>query len=305
MRLLETNGLRKRFGKREVVKGIALAVDAGETVGLLGKNGAGKTTTFRMIVGMLRAEAGKVFFKGEDVTRLPMYLRARRGMGYLAQEPSVFRGMTAEENVLAVLEVRELARDERKKRASELLGEMGLSRLSASLASTLSGGERRRLEIARALASSPSLILFDEPFTGIDPIAIAEIQEEIRSLAERGIGVLLTDHSVRETLSITDRAYIIEEGEIWLSGTPEELASSEEARTLYLGKDFRLERPSPEASLDPPSDPDVPSGRAPSGRDLGTRGEVFPRTSMSPRAEPHRGETSGREAGSEGRPEGK
>jgi len=239
--LLEVEGLRKSFSKREVVKGVDLSVDAGEIVGLLGKNGAGKTTTFRMIMGMLRPNAGKVLFSGKDLGRTPMYLRARAGVGYLSQEPSVFTGLSVEKNLLAVMETVDVTTKERASWLDEILAGFGLGEVRKSRASTLSGGERRRLEIARVMLTSPRLVLFDEPFSGIDPIAVFEIQEVVYGLKKQGIGVLLTDHNVRETLAITDRTYIMDEGKIWLEGTPEELAASREARKRYLGERFRLD----------------------------------------------------------------
>jgi lipopolysaccharide export system ATP-binding protein len=238
--LLDAQGLRRRFGSRDVVRGVDLAVRPGEVVGLLGKNGAGKTTTFRMIMGILKPHSGQVRFAGEDVSRLPMYRRARLGMGYLAQEPSVFGRMTSADNILAALELLDIPAEERARRLDGLIEDLGLAKVRDSLASSLSGGERRRLEIARALATRPSLLLFDEPFSGIDPIAVFEIQEIIYDLKAKGLGVLLTDHNVRETLAITDRAYIMEEGEIWLEGSPEELVNHPDARRLYLGERFEM-----------------------------------------------------------------
>lgn len=240
--LFELRGLRKRLGGREVVCGVDLVVREGEIVGLLGKNGAGKTTTFKMSVGLLRPDGGGVFFRGEEVTDLPMYLRCRLGMGYLPQEASVFAGMTVAENVTAVLEARGFAPPERRERLGRLLEDMGLVEKRSARANILSGGQRRRLEIARALAADPAMLLFDEPFTGVDPIAVFEIQEIVYDLRGRGIGILLTDHNVRETLSITSRAYIMEAGEIWLQGTPEELVNHPAARRLYLGERFEMQR---------------------------------------------------------------
>jgi len=239
--LLEARGLRKRFGAREVVRGVDLRVGPGEIVGLLGKNGAGKTTTFRMVMGLVRPNAGTVSFRGNDVSALPMYRRARLGMGYLAQEPSIFSRMTAADNVRAVLELIDVPESERASRLDALMSEFGLDKIRDSRAGTLSGGERRRLEIARALATGPDLLLFDEPFTGVDPIAVFEIQEIVHDLRSRGLGILLTDHNVRETLAITDRAYIMEEGSIWLEGRPEELVNHPDARRLYLGERFRMD----------------------------------------------------------------
>jgi len=239
--LLRATGLRKRFGAREVVRGIDLEVRAGEIVGLLGKNGAGKTTSFRMVIGLLKPSAGTVSFRGRDVSSLPMYERARLGMGYLAQEPSVFSRMTVTDNIAAILELIDIPATERAERLERLVGEFGLGKVRDSKAATLSGGERRRLEIARALATEPELLLFDEPFSGIDPIAVFEIQEVIYDLRARGPGILLTDHNVRETLAITVRAYIMEEGSIWLEGEPSELVNHPDARRLYLGERFQLD----------------------------------------------------------------
>jgi lipopolysaccharide export system ATP-binding protein len=238
--LLDASGLRKRFGAREVVRGVDVRCERGEIVGLLGKNGAGKTTTFRMIMGVLRPEAGSVAFRGREVSALPMYARARLGMGYLAQDPSVFARMTVADNIRAVLELVDIDEAERQIRLDRLISELGLEKVRDSRASSLSGGERRRVEIARALATAPDLLLFDEPFSGIDPIAVFEIQEIIYGLRAKGLGILLTDHNVRETLSITDRAYIMEEGAIWLEGRPEELVNHPDARRLYLGERFEM-----------------------------------------------------------------
>lgn len=224
-----------------VVKKVSLDVKSGEVVGLLGPNGAGKTTTFYMTTGLIPADSGNVILDGQDVTTDPMYIRARKGIGYLPQEPSVFRGLTVEQNILAILETIDLKNSERKERLRTLLSELGLESLAQSPAHTLSGGERRRVEITRALVVSPRFILLDEPFSGIDPIAVSDIQNIIFHLKERGIGVLVTDHNVRETLRITDRAYIVHDGEIFRSGTPENLASDEEVRRIYLGTDFRLD----------------------------------------------------------------
>jgi lipopolysaccharide export system ATP-binding protein len=239
--LLQAKGLRKRFGAREVVRGIDLEVRAGEIVGLLGKNGAGKTTSFRMVIGLLKFAAGTVSFRGKDVSQLPMYERARLGMGYLAQEPSIFSRMTVTDNIAAILELIDIPDAERAARLERLVAEFGLGKVRDSKAATLSGGERRRLEIARALATEPELLLFDEPFSGIDPIAVFEIQEVIYDLRAKGLGILLTDHNVRETLAITDRAYIMEEGAIWLEGAPAELVNHPDARRLYLGERFQLD----------------------------------------------------------------
>ena len=237
---LIAQGLRKRFRSRVVVNRVSLDIHPGEVVGLLGPNGAGKTTSFYMIVGLLRPDGGHIFLEGQDVTELPMYKRCRLGMGYLPQESSVFRKLTVEENLLAILETLELSHQERTTRLGELLAELDLTRLAQHKAYTLSGGERRRLEITRALVTSPRYLLLDEPFTGIDPIAIGDIQEIVARLKERGIGVLITDHNVRETLAITDRAYILYDGRILASGTATELANNSKAREIYLGEKFSL-----------------------------------------------------------------
>jgi len=233
--LLEVRGLVKLYGRRKVVDGVSFEVDAAEIVGLLGPNGAGKTTSFRSTIGMITPDEGEVWFDGRDVTRMPMYQRARLGMGYLSQEPSIFRQMTVEENVLAVLEMRSLPRSERLRRAAELLEELGLSHLAGQRADTLSGGERRRLEISRTLAIEPTLILLDEPFSGIDPKVVGELQRLLEGLRERGIGILITDHAWRETLQSTDRAYVIFEGRVLRHGPPEELRADPEVRKRYLG----------------------------------------------------------------------
>lgn len=235
MSLLKVKNLRKSYNRREVVCGVNFEVNPGEIVGLLGQNGAGKTTTFRMTIGMISRDAGQVLFKGEDVGGLPMYQRARRGMGYLSQEPSVFQRLTVKQNVLAILETLHLNRPERMKRLGELLDRLDLTPLANSLAFTLSGGERRRLEITRALVTAPKLILLDEPFSGVDPIAVNEIQEIILQLRDAGIGILLTDHNVHDTLSVTDRSFIIAAGKIEASGTAKELLNNPRARELYLG----------------------------------------------------------------------
>ncbi|MBW7995254.1 MAG: LPS export ABC transporter ATP-binding protein [Candidatus Glassbacteria bacterium] len=237
---LYTKGLVKVYKKRRVVDQVDLEVGRGEVVGLLGPNGAGKTTTFYMIVGLIRPEAGEIFFGDRKLTGLPMYRRAEMGIGYLPQEPSVFRKLTVEENLLAILETRKLRRAERLERLEELLDELGLQTVRKSRAYSLSGGERRRLEITRALITQPRFILLDEPFAGVDPIAVDDIQEIISRLKQRGIGILITDHNVRETLKITDRAYIMFEGRIHLSGDADTLINDETARRLYLGQDFRM-----------------------------------------------------------------
>ena len=237
---LRTINLVKSYRKRQVVKKVTINVERGETVGLLGPNGAGKTTTFYMVVGLTRPENGQVLLNDEDVTHFPMHLRATKGMSYLPQEPSVFRKLTVEENIIAVLETQKLSSFDRKKRARSLLRELNILHIKDAKAYTLSGGERRRVEISRALATSPIFILLDEPFAGIDPIAVADIQSIISHLKDRGIGVLITDHNVRETLSITDRAYIINEGEIIASGLPSEVAQDEKVKQIYLGNQFSL-----------------------------------------------------------------
>ncbi len=241
MKTLKAQGLVKSYKRRRVVNDVNLEVGQGEIVGLLGPNGAGKTTTFYMVVGLVKPDRGRILIDDFDLSRLPMYKRARKGIGYLAQEPSIFRKLTIEENILAILETLNLAEEEKANRLKKLLAELKISHLAKSRAYTLSGGERRRVEITRALVTTPSFILLDEPFTGIDPIAIADIQEIIFQLKKKGIGVLITDHSVRETLAITDRAYIMYEGEILISGTAQELADSKEAREIYLGEKFTLE----------------------------------------------------------------
>ena len=240
MALLEVEGIIKSFRGRTVVNSVSFSVEEGEIVGLLGPNGAGKTTSFKMIVGMLTPESGTVHFKDEDITNLSMYKRARRGMGYLSQEPSVFQRMTAKQNILAVLEARGMHREEREEKANNVLDEFGLSHVANNKAYSLSGGERRKLEIARALAMSPSLLLLDEPFSGVDPIAVSSLQELIRGLSGRGIGILLTDHSVRETLKVTDSAYIMREGTILAHGTSDYLINDPKAREHYLGHDFEM-----------------------------------------------------------------
>ena len=238
--LLETQGLRKSYGGRRVVDGVALKVRRGEIVGLLGPNGAGKTTTFYMVVGLIPPEEGQIRFRDGEITRLPMHRRARTGIGYLAQEPSIFRRLTVAENILAILETLPLSRPERMGRLSELLKELGLTHLAGSRADTLSGGERRRLEITRALVTQPTMLLLDEPFSGIDPIAVAECQQIIRSLRDRGLGILLTDHNVRETLAVTDRAYLMAEGRVLITGGASDLINDPKAREIYLGPQFRM-----------------------------------------------------------------
>jgi lipopolysaccharide export system ATP-binding protein len=239
--VLRAQALTKSYGRRVVVNAVDLSISQGEVVGLLGPNGAGKTTTFYMVVGLSRPDSGEVFLGDEDITGLPMYQRARAGIGYLPQEASIFRKLTAEENVLAVLETRGLPAGDQHALARQLLEELGIQEMARQPAYTLSGGERRRLEICRALAASPSFILLDEPFAGIDPLAVIDIQKIIAHLRQRGLGILITDHNVRETLKITDRAYILRDGNVFRSGTPLELASDPEVRRVYLGEGFRLD----------------------------------------------------------------
>jgi lipopolysaccharide export system ATP-binding protein len=241
MATLRTFDLTKSYSGRTVVRGVNIEVASGEIVGLLGPNGAGKTTTFYMTVGLVPPDSGRVELNGVDVTDDPMYVRARKGIGYLPQEASIFRGLTVEQNIQAILETTALSRAERRTRTRELLAELNLTRLANSPAFTLSGGERRRAEITRALVMQPKFILLDEPFAGIDPIAVTDIQKIIFHLKERGIGVLITDHNVRETLRITDRAYIVHGGVIFKAGTPDSLAADEEVRRIYLGTEFRLD----------------------------------------------------------------
>ena len=241
MSTLRTFNLTKSYGGRTVVRGVNLDVSSGEIVGLLGPNGAGKTTTFYMTVGLTPPDSGRVELDGLDVTGDPMYVRARKGIGYLPQEPSIFRGLSVEQNILAILETMELDPSERRNRLRALLAELNLTPLAHAPAYTLSGGERRRAEITRALCVSPKFMLLDEPFAGIDPIAVTDIQKIIFHLRDRGIGVLITDHNVRETLRITDRAYIVHGGVIFKSGTPAGLAADEEVRRIYLGAEFRLD----------------------------------------------------------------
>jgi lipopolysaccharide export system ATP-binding protein len=240
MHLLEIKGLCKSYDGREVVKGVDLSVKRGEIVGLLGPNGAGKTTTFYMVVGVIAPKSGSIIFDNYDITSLPIHARARFGIGYLSQEPSIFRKLTVEENIMAILETLPINRTERKHRLESLLEELNIARLAKSRAYTLSGGERRRLEITRALVTNPSFILLDEPFSGIDPIVVNEAQEIIKELRDRGLGILLTDHNVRETLSITDRAYLIADGRILISGSAEDLINNPQAREIYLGEKFRM-----------------------------------------------------------------
>ena len=235
---LEAKGLIKIYGKRRVVNEIDIDVSPGEVVGLLGPNGAGKTTTFYMIVGLIRPDGGTIYLNDEDIGNVPMYKRARHGINYLPQEPSVFRKLSVEDNIMAILEVLDLSKREREVRLRELLGELDLSALAKNMAYSLSGGERRRVEITRALVTSPQYILLDEPFAGIDPLAVADIQKIIYKLKQKGIGIVISDHNVRETLSVCDRAYIVNEGTILVQGTPDFIAASETARKIYLGEDF-------------------------------------------------------------------
>jgi lipopolysaccharide export system ATP-binding protein len=241
MATLRTRDLTKSYSGRTVVKGVNVEIASGEVIGLLGANGAGKTTTFSMVVGLTAPDSGRVMLDGVDVTDDPMYVRARKGIGYLPQEASIFRGLSVEQNIMAILETLDLDGPARRSRLRELLAELGLTPLAKSPAYTLSGGERRRVEITRALVISPKFMLLDEPFAGIDPIAITDIQKIIFHLKSQGIGVLITDHNVRETLRITDRAYIVHDGVIFKSGTPQSLADDEEVKRIYLGADFRLD----------------------------------------------------------------
>ncbi|MCX8050609.1 MAG: LPS export ABC transporter ATP-binding protein [Chlorobi bacterium] len=240
--ILEAHELVKVYKKRAVVQGASYAVRQGECVGLLGPNGAGKTTSFYMIVGMIRPDGGRVLLDGRDITYFPMYKRARMGIAYLPQEPSIFRRLTVEQNILAVLQLQPIPRQQRRQRLEQLLEEFGIAHIRKSKGYMLSGGERRRTEIARALAANPRFVLLDEPFAGIDPIAVEDIMTMVRRLKERNIGVLITDHNVHETLSITDRAYILIEGRVFCAGTPEEIADNPDVRRLYLGQHFTLER---------------------------------------------------------------
>ena len=240
MQLLEAKNLCKSYNNRMVVNGVNIEVKRGEIVGLLGPNGAGKTTTFYMIVGIIHSEKGEITFDNQDITRLPIHQRARFGIGYLAQESSVFKKLTVEENITAILETLPLSKKERKRRLINLLEELNIAHIAKSKAYTLSGGERRRLEITRALVTNPSFILLDEPFSGIDPIVVADAQEIIKGLKNKGLGVLLTDHNVRETLSITDRAYLIADGRILISGSAQDLVNNPKAREIYLGEKFRM-----------------------------------------------------------------
>jgi lipopolysaccharide export system ATP-binding protein len=240
MTVIESKGLYKYYRKRAVVNDVSIRVEPGEVVGLLGPNGAGKTTTFYMIIGFIRPDKGRVYFGEENISSWPMYRRAKKGIGYLAQEASVFRKLSVEDNIMAILQFRKMSRKERKERLEELLSELDIDHLRKNKAYTLSGGERRRVEITRALVNEPQFILLDEPFAGIDPIAVEDIQKIIARLVDRGLGVLITDHNVRETLSICNRAYIMCDGKILKSGTSDFLANDPEARKIYLGEKFRL-----------------------------------------------------------------
>ena len=237
---IQADSLVKQYGARTVVNGVSLHASCGEIVGLLGPNGAGKTTTFYMVVGLVRPNDGTVTFRGQDITRMPVYRRARLGLGYLAQEPSTFRKLTVEENVLAILETMNLTRAERRARAEELLSSLNLTTVARQRAYTLSGGERRKLEIARALVRSPAILMLDEPFSGVDPLAVHDIQEIVKGLRDSGLGIIVTDHNVRETLSIVDRAYLVYDGQILREGSSEFLVQDETARRLYLGQNFRM-----------------------------------------------------------------
>jgi lipopolysaccharide export system ATP-binding protein len=266
MPLLEAAHLRKSYAGRTVVDGVSFRVEESEIVGLLGRNGAGKTTSFRMTIGMIEADDGDVTFNKEDVSELPMYQRAQLGMGYLSQEPSVFQRLTCEQNLLAILETQPLGRRERKSKARELLDRFGLSHKARHAARTCSGGERRKLEIARALVTQPRLILMDEPFSGVDPIAVEDLQKQIRELADQRIAFLITDHNVQQTLRVCDRAYIIDSGKVFAEGTPRHLINDEMVRRVYLGSLFRGDEfdepdsgpgggPKPPANLQPPGQP--------------------------------------------------
>ncbi|HGE69838.1 TPA: LPS export ABC transporter ATP-binding protein [Candidatus Poribacteria bacterium] len=237
---LATENLVKSYSKRTVVDHVSIELNQGEVVGLLGPNGAGKTTTFYMVVGLIKPQQGRIILNDEDITLLPMYKRARKGIGYLAQDPSIFRKLTVEENLMVVLQTLDIPKSEQKARMEQLINDLDISLVAKQKAYTLSGGERRRVEIARSLAISPKFLLLDEPFSGIDPIAVAEIQKIISKLRELGLGVLITDHSVRETLDVIDRGYLISDGKIRMSATPEEFLESEQARKLYLGEEFTI-----------------------------------------------------------------
>jgi lipopolysaccharide export system ATP-binding protein len=240
MSLLQTEGLEKSYRQRCVVNGVSLTVEPGEVVGLLGPNGAGKTTTFSIVVGLIRPDSGRVLFSGQDVSRMAMHQRARMGIGYLTQEPSIFRKLTVEQNILAILETCRLSRQERRVRLKYLLEELDLLPLARSMAYTLSGGEKRRLEVTRALVTQPRLLLLDEPFSGIDPIAVYEVQKIIRRLKQRGLGILITDHNVRDTLRLVDRAYLIHQGQVVYEGRGEDMPNDPRAREIYLGPEFSM-----------------------------------------------------------------
>ena len=237
---LRATGLVKVYGDRTVVNGMSMDVSCGEIVGLLGPNGAGKTTTFYMVVGLVKPDGGKVVFRGKDLTRMPVYMRARNGLGYLAQEPSIFRKLSVWDNVMAILEALPLSRKQRNARAEELLAPFDLMKVAKQPAYTLSGGERRKLEIARALVRRPAILMLDEPFAGVDPLSVNEIQEIVRSLAEKGLGIIITDHNVRETLSVVNRAYLVYEGRLLKEGSSRELVEDPEVREKYLGENFRM-----------------------------------------------------------------
>ncbi len=241
MKTIIAQNLSKSYKKRQVVKNVSIEVKKGEIVGLLGPNGAGKTTTFYMITGIVKPNSGAVYVNEIDITSLPMYKRAALGIGYLAQEPSIFRNMTVEDNILCILELKGYAKEKQYEKMRELLEEFKLTHVAKSLGYSLSGGERRRVEIARTIANDPDFILLDEPFAGVDPIAVEDIQQIIRYLKDKGLGILITDHSVRETLSITEKAYIMANGEVLISGTPEEIANNEMAKKVYLGENFKLD----------------------------------------------------------------
>ena len=240
MQKLFAEGLIKDFGGKRAVDGVTLKIERGKVVGLLGPNGAGKTTTFYMIIGLIKPTAGKVYLDEEDITEYPMYIRARKGIGYLSQEPSIFRRLTVEENILAILETLNLSTDEEQERLGDLLQELSISHLAKNKAYSLSGGERRRLEITRSMVTSPSFILLDEPFAGIDPIAVIGIQKIIYQLKSKGIGVVISDHNVRETLGVCDEAYILNEGKVLEVGSPSQITSNKKVRSIYLGEEFRL-----------------------------------------------------------------
>jgi len=240
MQILRTDNIVKKYSGRDVVNEVSLTVKRGEVVGILGPNGAGKTTSFYMIVGLITPDKGDVFIDEEKITKWPMYQRARKCIGYLAQEPSIFRKLTVRQNIQAILEFMNITKEEMEEKTERLLDELNISHISESIAYSLSGGERRRAEIARSLATDPAFILLDEPFAGVDPIAVADIQEIVRQLKKKGLGVLITDHNVRETLSITDHSYIMNQGKILISGTAEEISENELARKIYLGDNFRL-----------------------------------------------------------------